>query len=165
MVIIIMGVSGSGKSLIGKKLAEKLHFPYYDADDFHPEANVAKMREGVPLTDADRQPWLQSLAQYIHAWEKQEGAILACSALKEKYREILSFHYADFVKFIYLKGERDVILKRMQERAPHYFPPDLLDSQFAALEEPKDIFTVNIDTSPETILRKILEYLSSPKKE
>ena len=164
MIIILMGVSGSGKTLIGKKLAEKLKLPFYDADHFHPEANVAKMREGIPLTDADRMPWLQSLAQYIQTWEQEGGAILACSALKEKYREILSTHYASFVQFVYLKGSRDVIMQRMQVRAPHYFPPALLDSQLATLEEPDYAFTVSIDATPEAILQKIVQYLASSGK-
>lgn len=161
MVIIVMGVSGSGKSLIGKQLSEKLKRPFYDADHFHPEANVAKMREGVPLTDTDRMPWLHALAQHIQTWEKEGGAVLACSALKEKYREILSSHYASFVHFIYLKGSKEVIMRRMQVRAPHYFPPALLDSQLAALEEPGNAFTISIDQTPEDMLQKIEQHLAS----
>lgn len=165
MVIIVMGVSGSGKSLIGKKLAKKLKLPFYDADDFHPESNVAKMREGIPLTDVDRMPWLQSLARHIQAWGQEGGAVLACSALKEKYREILSSHYASFVHFVYLKGNREVIMQRMQKRSDHYFPPDLLDSQINTLEEPDYAFTVSIDDTPEAILQKIVEHLTASGKE
>ena len=164
MIIILMGVSGSGKTLIGQKLAEKLKLPFYDADHFHPEANVAKMREGIPLTDADRMPWLQSLARHVKAWEKEGGAVLACSALKEKYRGILSSHYASFVQFIYLKGTKDVIMQRMQKRSDHYFPPDLLNSQLATLEEPDYAFTVSIDETPEAIVQKIVQFLASSGK-
>ena len=135
MVIIVMGVSGSGKTHVGKLLAEVLSLPFYDADDFHPPSNVAKMEQGNPLTDADRTPWLAILADKIQAWNTQGGAVLACSALKERYRVQLSANYTADVRFAYLQGSKELILNRMLAR-DHFFPPELLDSQFADLEEP-----------------------------
>ena len=164
MVYIIMGVSGSGKSLIGKEVAEALHLPFYDADDFHPEASVKKMHAGTPLTDADRIPWLQILADHIKQWHSRGGAVLACSALKEMYRAILSDYFTPFVHFIYLEGSKELILKRMQQRPGHFFPPTLLDSQFAALEEPKKAFYVSIDHTPEEIVSKIVQHIKSIDK-
>lgn len=161
MVIIVMGVSGSGKSLIGKQVAEEMKLPFHDADHFHPEANVDKMQHGIPLTDADRAPWLQSLAQHIQQWEKEGGAVLACSALKEKYRDELSMQYAPFVQFVYLKGSREMILPRISTRSGHYFPAELLDSQLATLEEPEDAFTVSVEETPETIVQKIVHHFAS----
>jgi carbohydrate kinase (thermoresistant glucokinase family) len=164
MIIIIMGVSSSGKSLTGKKVAEALGLPFYDADDFHPASNVKKMHEGIPLTDADRIPWLQNMATHIKQWQSQGGAVLACSALKEKYRVILSDHYTAYVHFIYLKGSKELIMERIRQRPNHFFPPALLDSQFAALEEPKKAFHVSIDDAPQEIADKIVQHIKSIEK-
>ena len=158
MVIFVMGVSGSGKTHIGKLLAETLSLPFHDADDFHTPNNVHKMEEGIPLTDADRKPWLTLLADHVDTWNEQGGAVLACSALKESYRELLSHHYTADTQFVYLKGSRELILSRMRERK-HFFPPQLLDSQFADLEEPTRAITVNIDQTPEAIVEDITEAL------
>ena len=149
MVIIVMGVSGSGKTHVGKLLAEALSLPFYDADNFHPPHNVAKMKQGHPLTDADRAPWLAILADKITEWNQRGGAILACSALKESYRVQLSSEYTADVRFAYLQGSKELILKRMLAR-DHFFPPELLDSQFADLEEPQSSETRSGETRSAT---------------
>ena len=156
MVIIVMGVSGSGKTHVGKLLAETWSLPFHDADDFHTPGNVHKMEQGIPLTDADRVPWLTTLADHIDQWNTQMGAVLACSALKEEYRELLSRQYTAHVKFVYLKGSKELILSRMRDRK-HFFPPQLLDSQFADLEEPTRAITVDIDQTPEAIVEEIVQ--------
>lgn len=160
MVIIVMGVSGSGKTHIGKLLAEALALPFYDADDFHPEVNVAKMHRGEALTDTDRSPWLSTLASYIRQWNQTQGAVLACSALKESYRILLSHDYTAAVRFVYLYGTKELILSRMHDRQ-HFFPPDLLDSQFNALEEPQQALQVSIDQTPEAIVDDIVQKLNA----
>ena len=159
MVIIVMGVSGCGKTTVGKLLAERLGLPFYDADDFHPAENVEKMKSGEPLTDADRHPWLAALSWEIEKWNEDDGAVLACSALKRNYRAILNPDKSDRVKFVYLKGNEEIILHRMQQREGHYMPPGLLRSQFEALEEPEDATTVSIELSPEEIVEKIVKEL------
>ena len=159
MFIILMGVSGWGKTTVGKKLANALDLPYYEGDAFHPQENVEKMASGIPLTDEDRAGWLEKLSELIHA-RLQEGAsgILSCSALKEKYREMLRV-YQDQVRFIYLKGTYQLILTRMEDRKGHYMPSDLLKSQFDALEEPENVLTIDIDQSPDAIVEEALKYL------
>jgi carbohydrate kinase (thermoresistant glucokinase family) len=161
MVFIIMGVSGSGKTTVGKLLSDRLDIPFYDADDFHPESNVEKMRSGFPLTDADRLPWLHILKEQIELWNKQKGAILACSALKKTYREILSPDDQDSVRFIYMAGDYETILNRLKERQNHYMPADLLRSQFSALEEPgpDEAFRVSISDPPEKIADRIVAHI------
>lgn len=159
MIYIVMGVSGSGKTLIGTKLAEGLKLPFFDADDFHPEENVAKMESGEPLNDRDRLPWLQEMARNMVDWEQNGGAVLACSALKESYRKLLSPSGIP-VTFIHLKGSKQLIAERMSQRKGHFMPDSLLDSQFEALEEPQQAITVSIDKTPENIVNKILSQLS-----
>jgi gluconokinase len=132
MIVIIMGVSGCGKSTIGRPLAERLGYPFLDADEFHPPGNVAKMAAGIPLTDADRQPWLELLNAKLRA---QDNAVLACSALKESYRRTLSQGLAD-CRLVHLRGSIELIRARLQERQHRYMPASLLESQFAALEPP-----------------------------
>ncbi|PWN07544.1 gluconokinase [Rhodohalobacter mucosus] len=156
MVYIVMGVSGCGKTTVGTLLAEKLGIPFYDADNYHPAQNVKKMKEGIPLTDSDRQPWLEALAEQIRVWNKDNGAVLACSALKQSYRNILAAENPERVQFIYLKGTRKEILDRLQKRRNHYMPPSLLDSQFSALEEPPEALTVSISAPPDQIVSRIL---------
>ena len=156
MVIIVMGVSGSGKTHIGKLLAEALSLPFHDADNFHTPGNVKKMEQGIALTDADRLPWLKILGDNVDRWNEAGGAVLACSALKEGYRELLSHHYTADVQFVYLKGSKELILSRMQARN-HFFPPQLLDSQFADLEEPKRAIVVDVDQTPEAIVEEIIQ--------
>ncbi len=158
MIYIVMGVSGSGKTLIGTKLAEGLKLPFFDADDFHPEENVAKMESGDPLNDRDRLPWLQEMARNMVDWEQNGGAVLACSALKESYRKLLSPPGIP-VQFIFLKGTKELIAGRMAERSDHFMPESLLESQFKTLEEPQNAITISIDQSPEEIVNKIINRL------
>jgi len=135
-VIIIMGVSGSGKTTIGKLLAQSLNWQFEDADDFHSQANKAKMHSGIPLTDEDRKPWLEGLADHINDWVKQnKPTVLACSALKESYRELLTGNKNE-VAVVYLRADYDAIAKRLQSRTNHFMNKGLLESQFATLEEP-----------------------------
>lgn len=152
--IILMGVSGCGKTSIGKLLAEKLDVPFYDGDDFHPEANVEKMRSGKPLNDQDRLPWLKTLADQIKKMNQKGGGVLACSALKQSYRNILA--ESTNVTFVYLKGNQKLIADRLSDREGHYMPAELLDSQFQDLEEPVDSVTVLINQAPEEIVEEIL---------
>lgn len=135
MIIVIMGVSGCGKTTIGKSLSKKINLPFYDADDFHTDANIEKMKNGQALNDDDRKPWLESLSTHILKWESSSGAILACSALKEKYRVILSSKIAN-INWVYLSGSFDVIKNRLEQRNQHYMKSTLLKSQFDTLEVP-----------------------------
>lgn len=145
-VLVIMGVSGSGKTTIGRMLATELGWEYAEGDAMHPEANVEKMASGHPLTDEDRWPWLATVA----GWIKDKTAagqpgVITCSALKRSYRDLLR---GDNVLFVYLKGSRELIARRLAERQGHFMPPELLDSQFAALEEPgPDEQAVTVDVS------------------
>jgi len=151
MVILLMGVTGSGKTTVGQALAESLHWRFADADDFHPPANVAKMRAGIPLEDADRAPWLATLRTRIVGWLKSEAdVVLACSALKQAYRDELVL--SPEVRLVYLRGGSDLIAARLKERHGHYMDPNLLASQFAALEEPKDAVVIDVDTSVREIV-------------
>lgn len=158
---IIMGVSGCGKSTIGQQLAQALGCPFYDADDFHPPQNIAKMEQGIALTDEDRQPWLAGL-QTVIANEQAQGqtAVLACSALKKKYRTQLQAGNHQ-VRFIYLAGSYDLIRQRLQTRQGHYMKSDLLQSQFDALEPPSADEALIIDAAQpvQTILNTIQRQL------
>jgi carbohydrate kinase (thermoresistant glucokinase family) len=159
MIIILMGVSGSGKTTVGERLAQALGWRFYDGDQFHPPANVAKMQQGMPLTDEDRWPWLQALRAHIETCMHQGvSAVLTCSALKQAYRECLVIDEAE-VKLVYLKGDYDLIHERLAQRRGHFMPPGLLASQFAALEEPERGVVVNIVHPPETIVALIREQL------
>lgn len=135
-----MGVSGAGKSTVGRALAERLGYPFLDADEFHPPENVAKMASGTPLTDADRTPWLDALNRRLGG---MPDAVLACSALKASYRERLAQGLAD-CRFVHLRGSIDVIRKRLAVRQHRYMPASLLESQFATLEPPRDAIEVDI---------------------
>ncbi|PRX49839.1 NADP-dependent phosphogluconate dehydrogenase [Salegentibacter salegens] len=164
-VYIVMGVSGSGKTTIGKLLAKDLNLSFYDADDFHPPENVEKMKNGIPLQDEDRKGWLAVLAENIQKWNKQDGAVLACSALKEKYRKQLTSIPEKDLKWIFLWAEFDVILKRLKNRKSHYFKPEMLTSQFETLEEPNCGIRINVNTSEENILKEIMAKLNAPEAE
>jgi len=158
MFVILMGVAGSGKTTVGILLAKRLQCPFYDGDDFHPPANVAKMAAGTPLTDDDRAGWLAALAEVIRAGlAGGENGVVACSALKESYRDVLCVDAAK-VKFIYLKGSYEVILQRMQSRQ-HFMKPAMLQSQFAALEEPADVPWIDVTLDPDEIVRRIAEQI------
>jgi carbohydrate kinase (thermoresistant glucokinase family) len=153
MVIIVMGVSGSGKSTIGKILADKLTIPFFDADNFHPSPNIEKMKSGQSLNDKDRAPWLKILSKNIESWNNEKGAVLACSALKSSYRKILGQDHF----YIYLKGSFALIHQRLQERPDHFMPESLLKSQFNTLEEPENAFIISIDDKIENIVNSALE--------
>ena len=159
MFIVFMGVSGCGKTTIGKKTAAILGVPFYEGDDYHPEENVEKMSQGISLTDEDRDGWLDTLSKLIsEKVDDGESGVLSCSALKKKYREKLRVD-PERVCFIYLKGSYDLIWSRMQVRTGHYMPADLLKSQFDDLEEPENDFIVDIDQPPNDVLDDVLAYL------
>jgi len=158
---IVMGVSGCGKTSVGEALAKKLGWDFYDADDFHPSENVAKMASGIPLNDADRAPWLATLHDLISSSLTQNhSGVLACSALKERYRQQL-LDGNEGVQIVYLKGSYDLIWSRMEKRKNHYMKPHMLQSQFDALEEPTDALTVDISVSVDEIVQEILSSMSS----
>src|SRR5574341_1452911 len=160
MGFLIMGVSGSGKTTLGKALAQKLGWDFLDADEFHPPENVAKMTAGIPLDDSDRASWLASLhKQLLSILEAGQHPILACSALKEKYRAQL-LEGLDRIAVIYLKGSYDLILSRMSTRDDHYMKPEMLRSQFDALEEPKDALVLDIEMSLEDMINTIIRMFS-----
>jgi len=160
MFIIIMGVSGSGKTTIGKALAKSLGYSFYDGDDFHPPANVAKMAKGIPLTDEDRAGWLQEMAAVIaKGLVRGEDGVIACSALKEKYREVLRVDPRQ-VRLVYLKGSYETIKTRMKKRQGHFMNAALLQSQYETLEEPGDALVVDVSRTPEEIVQNILLNLS-----
>jgi gluconokinase len=163
--IVVMGVSGSGKTTIAGKLAARLGYLFADGDAFHPQANVAKMASGEPLTDADRAPWLAELAEWIAAQhESGRSTVLACSALKRRYRDTLRAGAPGHVFFVYLAVPRTALVERMKRRTGHYMPPELLDSQLATLEplgpdEPG--LTLDGQPAPETIVERALERLAA----
>ena len=159
MVIIVMGVCGSGKSTVGELLAERLGYAYHDADDFHPPENIDKMASGQPLNDEDRKPWLLRLNEMLkEASQTKNYVVLACSALKQAYRDLLA-NGVDDCCVVYLKGDYDTIYARMTSREDHYMGARMLQSQFDALEEPTDALTVGIGEAPETIVAEIEEQL------
>lgn len=152
-----MGVVGSGKTTVGTLLAQKLGCEFADADDFHPAENIRKISEGVPLTDADRAPWLAAMRSAIQQWQKDgKNFVLACSALKHSYREELR---AGDVRFVYLKGDAQLIAQRLHARRGHFATDSILLSQFADLEEPKDAVSVSIAQPPELIVNEIFHKL------
>ena len=155
--IVVMGVSGCGKSSVGEALSARLAVPYRDGDDLHPPANVEKMRAGVPLTDEDRWPWLDRVAEVLRA---QAPVIVGCSALKRRYRDRI--RQAGTVTFVFLEGSRDLIASRMAARKRHYMPPSLLDSQFAALEPPgpDEAIAVSIDQPLSAIVDEVLRKMA-----
>jgi carbohydrate kinase (thermoresistant glucokinase family) len=142
---------------VGRLLSERLSLPFYDADDYHFPENIKKMQNGTPLTDVDRKPWLKLLADNIKLWEASGGAVLACSSLKQIYRDILSSTTAGVIKFIYLKGDKTLLHARLTSRESHFMPGALLDSQLQTLEPPVDAITVSIEHPLEEILGQIIQ--------
>ena len=159
MIVILMGVAGSGKTTVGRLLASALGWRFYEGDDFHPHPNIDKMQRGIPLTDADRWPWLQALREVIDACQAQgSSAILACSALKQTYRDYL-MQGCDEVKVVYLKGSYDLLYQRLAQRRGHFMPAGLLTSQFATLEEPQQGLSFDVATPPEVLVAAIRQAL------
>lgn len=159
-VIFVMGVSGSGKSLIGEQLANHLGIPFVDADDHHPDANIQKMSHGIPLNDEDRTPWLNELNRLARN-KYSRGCVMACSALKEDYRLRLMYSIESRTIWIYLKGSFDEIFERMNKRAGHFMGANILQSQFDTLEEPAHAIAISIADSPEQIITNIKIALKS----
>jgi gluconokinase len=164
MIVVVMGVSGVGKTTLGRALAERLQATFLEGDGFHPPANVEKMRAGTPLSDADREPWLRTLAAEAERCSARgENVVIACSALKRAYRAILTEHVA--MRFVHLTGEPSLIKARLDARVGHYMPPALLPSQLAALEPPgadEGAITVDIAAEPAALLETVLTALRVP---
>jgi gluconokinase len=165
-IVVVMGVSGSGKTTVARRLAEGLGCQFLEGDDLHPPSNVEKMRAGTPLTDADRLPWLRKIAAQIDGWRQRgESGVVTCSALKRTYRDIVIGDRAD-VTLAYLKGSQDLIQARMAARHAHFMPVALLASQFGTLEEPgpdENPVVVDIGGSPEKITAELLRKLNRPE--
>jgi gluconokinase len=160
MVIVLMGVSGSGKTTIGKLLAEQLGWAFVEADDYHPAANVEKMRGGTPLNDEDRRPWLAALKRRIDdACAKGENVVLACSALKHSYQDYLERDEPACVEYVYLHGSEELIRERLARRKGHFMNPNLLHSQFETLEPPEHAIRVDVAPPPAEIVAEIRKKL------
>jgi len=156
MILIIMGVSGVGKSTVGAVLAERLGWSFRDADDYHSESNIQKIKNGIPLTDDDRLPWLEALRELVRI--SHGGMVLACSALKQSYRDFLKDGRED-VAFVYLKGNHALIEKRLRGRKGHFAGPKILDGQLRDLEEPEDALVIDASRDPESIAGEIISTL------
>ena len=167
MIVIVFGVSGAGKTTAGKLLAEELSWRFYEADDFHSPANIDKMHRGIPLNDEDRLPWLESLHQLVkRSFEAGENAVLTCSALKRAYRQRL--RVSEEVKFVFLRGDYELIAKQLRHRRGHFMNLELLRSQFADLEEPKpdeNALTIELGRSREELVEEIKARLHVVSKE
>jgi len=162
MIVILMGVSGSGKTTIGTLLAERQHLIFADADDYHSAANKAKMAAGHPLDDQDREPWLETLNKLLLAWfEAGKGGVLACSALKDAYRKTLARGLPiNAIAFVLLDGSKEMIAARLAQRKDHYMNPALLDSQFATLELPANALRIVNDRAPNAVVDEIVQHLT-----
>lgn len=162
--IILMGVCGCGKTTVGEALAQRLECRFADADSFHPAENVEKMRAGIPLDDADRGPWLTAIRAALDRWSAAgESSVIACSALKQAYREVLSPN-GDVI-FVYLKGSKELIAERLKARSGHYMNPNLLQSQIDALEEPADAIVIDVSPPLEVIVDTLLARLQARSAE
>ena len=154
--VVLMGVAGSGKSAVGKEVAARLSWLFLDADDFHPAANIAKMKQGIPLNDQDRIPWLKTLHDELeHQLAENRSVILGCSALKESYRHLLSEHISP-LSFVLLDVDEETISQRLQQRSAHFFPKNLMQSQFAALEKPKDAIIIDARKPLSEVVEKVI---------
>jgi gluconokinase len=159
MLLLVMGVTASGKTTVGHLLRDRLGWPFYDGDDFHPPANIEKMSHGIPLTDDDRAPWLAALHKLLADTEARgDSAILACSALKTAYRDVLG-EGLKTLRIIFLKGDPATLQERLDHRVGHFMPKTMLPSQMAALEEPADAIVVNAALPPNVLLQQILDAL------
>jgi gluconokinase len=158
-IVVLMGVSGSGKTTVGRRLANDLGWRFFEGDAFHSPGNVAKMSQGVSLTDHDRDPWLKALRELIHDLTVNgQRAVIACSALKQLYRDRLTAGRPD-VALVYLKGVPGLIYRRLQSRSGHFMKSDMLEGQLRALEEPHNVLVVDVDQAPETIVQHIKQSL------
>ena len=161
MIVIVMGVTGAGKTTIGRALATTLGWEFHDGDDLHSAASKLKMHRGIALDDADRAPWLAAIRQLIEAMLSQRrDGVVACSALKQSYRDQIVVD-PTAVKIVYLKGSKELIAERLRSRGAHFMNPDLLQSQFDTLEEPRDAIVVDIAAAPEAIVNEIVAALES----
>ncbi|MDX2228690.1 MAG: gluconokinase [Leptolyngbyaceae cyanobacterium bins.349] len=162
MIIVLMGVSGVGKTTIGTLLAADLNIPFYDGDDFHPPDNIAKMRQGLPLDDRDRGSWLETLHDLMQTLnDAQQSAVLACSALKASYRHRLQGDLTN-VRFVFLQGNYELIRQRLQQRQHHFMSADLLKSQFETLEQPEGVLAIEVKEAPAAIVQTIKTALGYP---
>jgi len=156
MVLILMGISGTGKTTVGKALAARLGWEFVEGDDYHPVANVEKMSAGIALTDDDRRPWLQALSERIdRACRQGENLVVACSALKHEYREYLEWDDLECVDYVFLHGSEELIRRRLEQRRGHFMDPDLLRSQIETLEVPERTLRVDVSPPPEAIVEEI----------
>jgi gluconokinase len=156
VTIVLMGVTGTGKSTVGRLLAGQLHWTFVEGDEFHPKANVEKMRQGTPLNDDDREPWLEAVRKRLEqARQRGENVVLACSALKHSYQHYLADFAPEDIRFVYLFGSPEVIQQRLANRKAHFMNPALLASQFEALEPPEDAIRVEINQPPTAIVAEI----------
>jgi gluconokinase len=162
MIVVLMGVTGSGKTTIGTLLAQRTGTIFADADDYHPAANKEKMHAGIPLNDEDREPWLEILNGLLRGWyQSGEGGVLACSALKESYRQTLQKGIPpDAISFVWLDADKELLCERLTGRHHEYMNPKLLDSQLATLEPPKDALRVVNDRPPDQVVDEILQHVS-----
>jgi gluconokinase len=156
VIVVLMGVTGTGKSTVGKLLAAQVDWTFVEGDDFHPKANVEKMRLGIPLNDDDRKPWLDAIHRRLdQAGQRGENVVLACSALKHSYQHYLADYSAETVRFVYLFGSPEVIRQRLASRTGHFMNPALLASQFEVVEPPEDAIRVDIIQPPPAIVAEI----------
>jgi gluconokinase len=163
MIIVVMGVAGSGKTTVGTMLADAMKCPFLEGDALHSRGNIDKMSHGVPLTDADRAPWLSAIhARIVDASERGQDLVVGCSALKQQYRKVLAEDVP--IGWVYLKGSLELIRSRVRHRPSHFMKADMLASQFAALEEPSDAVVADVSASPSAIVQQIMTQLHLPDR-